>query len=135
MFGLYSADRSKRPRLEKCIIHMSDDESSDLTSAQDIESWNTLVRAARIRNYKSVIDLANAVDEGVIPPTVMYHRRCRSLFTMKRDLPKLSAKQLPTVEGRPTNTRQAPENSRTYNAYVFFAKGSNTKRVPEAESL
>lgn len=70
------AERSKLPRSEKCIVH---DESSDLTSPRDIESSNTSAKAARIRNYKSVIDLANTVDEGVIPRGVMYRRKCRSL--------------------------------------------------------
>ncbi|KAL9979553.1 hypothetical protein ACROYT_G017231 [Oculina patagonica] len=58
----------KRPCLDvKCIIHCSNDDSDDLKAPQDLESWRSLLRAAAIRNYKTVLDIAKTVKEGEVP--------------------------------------------------------------------
>ena len=72
-----------------CIIHVeSVDPGSNLVSPRDLDSWNTLLRAARLRQHTSLLDLAATLSEGEVP-IVFYHRKCRQIFTMKRDLEEL----------------------------------------------
>ena len=70
-----------------CIIHVeSVDPGSNLVSPRDLDSWNTLIRAARLRQHTPLLDIAAALSdsEGEVP-IVFYHRKCRQIFTMKRD--------------------------------------------------
>ena len=64
------------------------DPGSNLVSPRDLDSWNTLLRAARLRQHTSLLDLAATLSEGEVP-IVFYHRKCRQIFTMKRDLEEL----------------------------------------------
>lgn len=114
----------------KCIIHCTDDDSGHLTSPQDIDSWRSLLNAATIRNYKPVLDVAKTVDDGQIP-SVMYHRKCRSAFTLKRELEKISQalcnekirdSVVETQEQRSASNRQAPSASRTYDQICIFCE-------------
>ena len=73
---------------ETCIIHCSDDESL-LISLKDLDSWKTLLTAAAIRNHRPLLDLAEHAKEGEIP-SVSYHRKYRSLLTMKRKFEKIA---------------------------------------------
>ena len=83
---------TKRPCLE-CIIHCCDDEKgSRLVSPQSLDSWNSLVNAARIRKHAPILDLMKELVEGEIPP-VYYHRKCRSIFTMKKLLEAITKKE------------------------------------------
>ena len=71
-----------------CIIHkvsLDIKPEEPLISPQTIQSWNTLLDAARIRNHTPILDLAKSMT-GEQVPRVFYHRRCRSVFTMKKDL-------------------------------------------------
>lgn len=86
----------KRPRLE-CIIHCSDD-TDKLVSPQIVDSWKTLLRAAQIRNHAPILDLARDTPEGEIP-AICYHRKCRSIFTMKKTLDGILAKDEQSVSG------------------------------------
>ena len=72
-------------------IHCTKD-SGDLSSVQDLQSWQTLVRAAEIRQYAPILDLAKTV-VGEELPTITYHRKYRSTFTMKRDLDNITVKR------------------------------------------
>ena len=83
-----SAEENKRQRVEECIIHCSD-ETGDLVSLKDLESWKTLLNAAVIRSHEGILSIAKTLKEGEIP-RISYHRKCRSIFTLKRDLKKLS---------------------------------------------
>lgn len=76
-----NSPQPKQPKME-CIIHCSDDREN-LVSLQDIDSWKTLLRAAQLRNHAPILDTANVIPEGQIPP-IYYHRKCRSIFTMKK---------------------------------------------------
>lgn len=105
---------------------MSDDDSN-LITPQDINSWNTLLKAAEIRNYMPVLEEAKTVEEGGIPASVMYHRKCRTLFTMKQELDKLSRakRDAENAENNAVSvqeriTRQAPSTSRTYDQICIF---------------
>ena len=71
----------KRFCKKKCIIHCTDD-SSDLVNPKDVESWKTLLQAAQIRNYQEIVELSKSLSKGEVP-LIYYHRKCRSIFTMK----------------------------------------------------
>ena len=122
----FSTDQTKRPRYKTCIIHCSDDESL-LISPKDLDSWKSLLKAATIRNHVPLHDLAENAKDGEIPP-VTYHRKCRSLFTMKRELEKVSqttVEETPefnvsSEEQRPR--RQEPSTSRTQPEIWIFCE-------------
>ena len=78
---------AKRARREMyCLIHCSDDDGA-LISPNSVESWRTLRRAAELRHNEDILGIrVNSPDEI---PEVYYHRKCRSTFTMKRDLEKI----------------------------------------------
>ena len=71
-----------------CIIHCTDD-NTELISLKDVASWNTLYDAAALRQYASLLPLQY---EGEIP-NIRYHRKCRQIFTMKRELDKMREKK------------------------------------------
>ena len=78
----------------RCWIHTANsnlDIHDQLQTPKDIESWNILVEAARIRNVPEVFELA-ATHEGVIP-NIYYHSYCRKIFTMKSTLNRLASSQ------------------------------------------
>ena len=81
-------DQTQRRRYETCIIYCSDDESL-LISPKDLNSWKILLTAAAIRNHRPLLDLAEHAKEGEIP-SVSYHRKYRSLLTMKRKFEKIA---------------------------------------------
>lgn len=81
----------KRSRMD-CIIHCSDEDSnSHLVSPKNLDSWKTLLRAAEIRGHIQILDIAKELSEREIPP-VLYHRKCRSIFTMKKLLDAITRK-------------------------------------------
>ncbi len=112
----------KRPRVSvDCIIHCTND-NGKLVSPQSVESWNTLVRAARIRKHGPILQLAEETAEGDIPE-VYYHRRCRSSFTLKKKSPdsvQAEASKSESIPARGTSTRAVPSTSRNYAAKCIF---------------
>ena len=76
----------------ECIIHQKisqDDEDEHSVSPKDYDSWNTLLEAVKVRNHTIILyDVAKDLRENEVP-TIHYHRKCRSIFTMKRDLDTL----------------------------------------------
>ena len=97
--------RNKRQRVDECIIHCSD-ETGDLVSLKDLESWKTLLNAAVIRNLEGILSIAKTLKEGEIP-RISYHRKCRSIFTLKRDLKKLSQSVIQVQEQGDTSSRRS----------------------------
>lgn len=79
-----------------------------------------------------MLDVAKTADEGQIP-SVMYHRKCRSVFTMKRELEKISRAHCDEdirdseveTQKRSASNRQAPSTSRTYDQVCFFSNFLN----------
>ena len=53
-----------------------------------IRSWESLLKAAEIRQYKTLLDRAEKLKDGEIPG-IYYHRKCQSFFTMKKDLDRI----------------------------------------------
>ena len=78
---------AKRARRELyCLIHCSDDDGA-LISPNSVESWRTLREAVELRHHEDILAIrVNSPDEI---PEVYYHRKCRSIFTMERDLEKI----------------------------------------------
>ena len=129
----------KRPRVE-CMIHCSDD-TNKLVTPQAVESWRTLLKAAQIRNHTPVLELAKDIPEGEIPP-VYYHRKCRSVFTMKKLLDGILSKEQKSAKSSTVEkvckreARCAPSTSRIYVAKCIFcektdkyAKGQRTREI------
>ena len=85
-----------------CIIHCTDNDT-ELVRPKDEESWSTLVRGAAVRNHK-LLDIAETLNEGEIP-SIYYHRKCRSVFTMKKLLETIS-KQQGTDDQQPTAAKR-----------------------------
>ena len=96
-----------------CIIHTSDDDPhTGLTSPRDLDSWKTLLRAARLRQHQPLLKVAENLPDGDVP-AVYYHLKCRKLFTMKRDLEKLDTEQPEEVYAKRRSQRQLPSSSST----------------------
>ena len=79
-----------------CIIcsQKAAESDSHLVSPVSYKSWQTLLNAAKIRNHSLIIDAANGLGEREFPK-IYYHRQCRSVFTMKRDLATTLSKRKP----------------------------------------
>ena len=88
----------KKARMDqKCLIHSPlEHEDATLVSLRDNDSWASLLRAAQIRNYLPLLDLANDVEENEIPE-IIYHRKCRSIFTLKKTLDAIIKKMIATI--------------------------------------
>ena len=132
LFYSVPIDQTKPPRFETFIIHCSDDESL-LFSPKDLDSWKSLLKAATIRNHRLLLDLAENVKEGEIPH-VSYHRKWRSLFTIKRDLESISqtaaaASQIPEFN-KQRSRREEPSTTRTHpKICIFCQKTTAYKKV------
>ena len=77
-----------------CIIHKKSLKIDDdhLISPQSFDSWATLLEAAKIQQHASLLQIARNTREGEVPE-IFYHRKCRSVFTNKRDLESLKRKR------------------------------------------
>ena len=116
-----SGPQSKRARMD-CVIHCTDDDSH-LVQVQDMDSWKTLLKAAEIRDHKPLLDVAKDLQEGTLP-SVSYHRKCRSIFTMKKLLDAIKAKKTFAEESgfseQRQSIRQGSQSSRVYEAKCYL---------------
>ena len=117
-----------RKRAHKdCFVHCSNEgPDSKLIKPQDLNSWLTLLKAAEIRKHAPVLELVKDLPNGAIPE-VYYHRKCRSIFTMKKLLDSMRQKdEQTTVDDRPVSSRQSsrctPSPSRVYEAKCIFCQ-------------
>lgn len=111
-----------------CIICASHTNEKDdhLASIKTLVSWKTLFEAAQIRNHTGILEVAKQLQEEEIP-NIKYHRKCRSLFTLKRDLESLKRKANEIcIENTDTSSsskrlcRRSPSESRVYDAVCIF---------------
>lgn len=109
-----------------CIIHketVQTDQDERLISPQSYDSWRTLLEAAKVRNFDPLLEVAKNVREGKVP-AIFYHRRCRSMFTMKRGLESLQRRDEDPIEddvAHPqTKRRSTSSNSRVYDEECIF---------------
>ena len=103
----------------KCIIHQaSTGEEEHLVSPQNFASWQSLLEAARLRNCTKILEAAKDLKEGEIPDP-HHHRKCRSLFTMKRDLESLKHKADETFGDRAgTSDCSLKRTSRRFSSVI-----------------
>ena len=126
---------------ERCIIHFDcyDNTEEPLTTPKDFDSWTTILHAAQVRNHDPILKAAEGLPDGKFPP-IKYHRRCRSRFTLKRDLEVISRKNDPDAEVHSDELaakrpKRAPSTSgaRVYIAECIFCgkdrrmKGTSTR--------
>ena len=84
---MVTAKKKKLSATLDCIINCTSSTDA-LVTLESMKSWKTLLHAARIRNNQRILEVSKEYDgKGV--PFVQYHRNCRSVFTMKRDLEKI----------------------------------------------
>jgi len=80
---------------------------------------------AVIRKHQPLLDIVETVSEGGIPE-IYYHRKCRSIFTMKKLLEKISqetaAENQQPGTARRFSIRQAPSTSTTYEQICIFCE-------------
>lgn len=117
------------------------DDSEKLVFLKDITSWQSLLQAARIRNHRPVLDIEETLQENEIP-NISYHRKCRMLFTMKRELEKIKqgirdeADEHDSSEPREKRPRrrQSSTDRRVYDTECIFCnrdKFQKTKKSRE----
>ena len=112
-----------------------------MVSLKDLESWKTLLNAAVIRNHEGILSIAKTLKEGEIPQ-ISYHRKCRSIFTLKRDLKKLSQSVIQVEEQEDTSSRRSSirkpvtTQSRVFERIcVFCEKAKYLKGTKTREAL
>ena len=96
--------------MDKCIIHFEQRTEERLVEFNDRALWETLLQAAKIRKFEAVIETGQNLRESDIQ-SVKYHRKCRSVFTLKRDLQKLNSKNDKTFLTTSSNIRSSNRNS------------------------
>lgn len=123
------------PTKEECILHKPStkvDIKEKLIQLQTQESWATLVAAAEIRNYSPILNLLPTLSIGEIPD-VKYHRKCRSLFTMKKDLDSLKRK-IPSTDEHSDEppqkkcTRDRKPSSRVFEKICIFCEHTKMQK-------
>lgn len=114
---------------EECTIQyktLNIEPDECLVSPQGYDSWITLLEVAEVRNHKLILEIAKNTKEHEVP-LVFYHRKCTSMFTMKRDLESLKRKADSSVEALCTETggitrqkRKVSLDSRVYDEECIF---------------
>ena len=108
-----------------CIIHCTDQDNHQLISPQGVDSWKTLLKAAQIRKHEPLLELAKDITEEHIPD-IKYHRKCCSIFTMKRELEKLVQREMSDTSDKDNpirrSDRQGPSSSQTYSRVCIFCQ-------------
>lgn len=66
-------------------MHYNIVSEQNLVKLSSETSWKTLLQAAERRNFQPILDISSTVTDGEYP-FLKYHKKCRSMFTLKRDL-------------------------------------------------
>ena len=59
-----------------------------MVSLTTFELWKTLLDAVKKRKHQKLLEVASKLEKSEVPK-LSYHKTCRSMFTLKRDLEKL----------------------------------------------
>ena len=100
--------------------------------------WLTLLEAAKIRKHKPILDIAVTLGENEIPGNLVYHRKCRSLFTVKRDLEASKSKVDEASEVEESNNsakrpcRRPSSETRVYNPVCIICNKDKYLKVPRS---
>ena len=119
----------KRPRTNCIIDCCNEDIDSKLVSPTNFESWVMLLRAAEVRSYDPILDINKGLTKGEIPD-VQYHRKCCSIFTMKKlSTPLLSRTSTKKVYN--TLLESHPDTHPAHQGYMRmcskYQKGKRTR--------
>ena len=95
--------------------------------------------APTVQNHQALLDVAKTVDKNQIP-NIAYHRKYRSLFTMKRDLESIKGKREESVDedSNPTKRqcRRPSTEGRVYDPVCNFCnKVKFMKNLKSREKL
>ena len=75
----------------ECIIYSSNS-VENLNKLDSLPSWKTLINAACIRNFEPILRILEEVESDTVPD-IWYHRKCWSIFTMKKTLQHIKNKK------------------------------------------
>ena len=136
---------------QTCIIHYDIvDSTKRLSSPQSVGAWKTLLMAAKVRNHTAILDMASNITDDTVSSNVWFHSKCRSLFTMKRDLLKFesgktesSAEKSASTNSQNNRTpRQKSSGERVFDDTCIFCepkrkytKGNNSDRLRKSCEL
>ena len=101
--------------MDICCIHNDSTKDENLRSLSRVESWITLLEAAKLRNDSNIINVAADLEDGEVPK-LMYRKTYRAQYTLKRDLDKLRKKVKESHESKrekkseAVSTSTSPEN-------------------------
>ena len=132
-----SGESSSKKIRSVCIIHHSSiSESEKLISPNDLASWKSLVNAATIRHHEPILNLISTLDDETLPADVYYHAKCRSLFTMKRELEKiLKLSQGPSdTEQKERILREKASGSRIYDKTICIFCNKSSKYLKKSHT-
>ena len=137
----FYCNASEHAQMVSCADHVTawlcDNEKQTL-SPQSHDSWLTLLKAAKIRKFTPVLVVAKDLKEYEVPP-VFYHRKCRGLFTVKRDLETMKRKtQEPDNEDyKPisSNKRNVASSSRVCGKEKYISSTSSREPLVKATQL
>ena len=68
------------------------DYAAEVVHIKSLSTWNSILEAARLRNYERILIISKNVIEGTFP-TIQYHKACKTRFTLKRDVGTLKQEQ------------------------------------------
>ena len=127
--------------MEDCFFHYdSVGVNEKLLLLSSADAWNTILNAAKIRNNEKVFKLQASVSEGEYP-RIKFHKSCRSMFTMKRDLDKLKSKGQVNDEARKrvhnarTSSKSNRECGKLETRCIFCKKQKYLKNSKTRETL
>ena len=76
-----------------CILHYNSiKDDNQVVHIKSLSTWNSILEAARLRNYERILIISKDVIEGAFP-TIQYHKACKTRFTLKRDIDTLKQEQ------------------------------------------
>ena len=88
---------SKKPAKEnrnnaKCIIRCTDSKEA-LSLLPSSQFWKRILEAAKIRDGKRVLEIGESLESEEDFPNVVYHNRCRRVYTHSGTLERISNKR------------------------------------------
>ena len=93
----------------QCILCGKTVPLSQLCTCKSVESWKSLLEAAKIRNFKPILAYESYIDEP--PPSILYERSCRCNFTHKKTLKKFQLTEVASeIEQHPIRLQRTAES-------------------------
>jgi len=110
----------KNSALQLCIICRRLVHSDCLTQPKDVDSWLTLLHAAKIRHFQPILQYSSHKSDI---PNVKYEQTCRSDFVHKKSLEKIQGCNANLYDDETTEERRSSQRySDSTSATVYEAK-------------